>query len=93
MKPKLTLIVALFLALLAGALTPISASAHEHHRRLHVYFYYGSQPSYYYQPSPVHYSYWPEGGYYRSDFRLRHHRRESREVWRHHHRDKDWDRR
>lgn len=90
MKPKFTLVVALFLAMLAGAVTPISASAHERHR-VHVYFYYGSQPRYYYQPAPAYY--YPETTYY-SYRPVRWHRRwEEREHWRRYHRwHRDWDR-
>lgn len=93
MKPKFTLVVALFLALVAGVVAPVSASAHERHR-VHVYFYYGSQPSYYYQPAPAYY-YQPESTvhYYRAGPRYRHHRWEEREHWRRYHRwHRDWDR-
>lgn len=93
MRPKFTLAVALFLALLAGAVTPISASAHGRHR-VRVYFSYGTQPSYYYyQPAPAYY-YQPETTYYQPEVRVRfrHHRWEEREHWRHYRRDRDWDR-
>jgi hypothetical protein len=102
MKPKFTLIVAFFLALLAGAVAPISASAREHHR-VHVYFYYGSQPSYpyyqpapayyYYQPEPAYYYYQPDPAYYYSPVpRYRYYRLEAGERWRHYRRDRHWDR-
>jgi len=93
MKPKFTLIVAFFLALIAGAAVPISASAREHHR-VHVYFYYGSQPSYYYQPAPGYTYYQPEPSYssYQPTPRYGYYRLEGSERWRRDHRDRDWDR-
>ena len=91
MRPKFTLVIALFLALVAGAVTPITASARH---RVRVYFSYGTQPSYYYQPAPAYY--YPQTTYYYSRpevrVRFRHHRWEEREHWRHYRRDRDWDR-
>ena len=61
MKPKFALIATLFFALMVVA--PISASAERH--RVHFYFSYGAQPSYYYyQPVPNYYYYEPAPTYY-----------------------------
>jgi len=102
MKRKTILLTTFFLALLAVAVTPISASAREHHR-FHIYFYYGSQPGYvYYQPAPAYYYYQPEPEYYyyqpepayyyyRSP-RYRYYRVEAGERWRHNRRFEHFDR-
>jgi hypothetical protein len=65
MKRKSILLTTFFFALLVGVLTPITASAREHHR-FHVYFSYGSPGyyGYYYQPAPAYYYYQPEPEYY-----------------------------
>ena len=61
MKSKFAFAFPLFLALIAGLVAPVSASARG---RVHVFVYFGAQPAYYYyQPAPTYY-YAPSPAYY-----------------------------